>query len=78
MWARCSPNPPAAAHAALLRGDSPLHWTSLAFALAAALTLVLAWAAAAPAGAEERRATSGRARLDVVSTEGDTVPIVRE
>ena len=77
MWARWSPDPPAAARAAQLRDPAPVFWMSLGLALTALLSLALAWAAA-PAGAEERRARTTRARIDVVSTEGDTVPIVRE
>ncbi len=78
MWVRWSPDPPAAARATLRRDLTPLFWMSLGLALTAALSLVLAWAAAAPARADERRAASGRARLDVVSAAGDTIPIVRE
>lgn len=77
MWARWSPDPPAVARATLRRDPAPLFWLSLGLALTVLLSLALA-GAAVPADAAERHVKTTRARIDVVSTEGDTVPIVRE
>jgi hypothetical protein len=78
MWPRWSRDLRAASRAVRRGAAAPPLPMNPGFVLTAALSLALAWTAAAPAAARERGATAARAGLDVVSSEGETTRVVRE